>query len=92
MLELVVIVLVLLLGWLWIKYLGRDVSLQQARTKGLELVKGHLDNPVLLEDYARSKGISKEEVYILVHQGKLPSYKWHQHIFVEDDPDSLVQN
>lgn len=83
MIELIVIIVVLLVGWLWVKFLARDVSIAQARTRGLQAVKAHLKEPVLLEDYAKASKLSKEEVYVLVHRGKLPSYKWHQHIFVD---------
>lgn len=88
MIELTVIIVILLTGWLTILYLRRDVTIEKARTKGIKVVKEHLHNPVLLEDYAEAKGIPAAEVATLVSQGKISAYNWYQFTFVESDSDT----
>jgi hypothetical protein len=85
--ELIFIIVILLADWVLIKYLGRDVQLETARTKGFKVVREHLHNPVLLEEYAESRGIAKEAVVRMVKQGKIVSYRRHQYIFVDSDAD-----
>jgi hypothetical protein len=90
--ELIVIIVTLLAGWLVVMYLRRNVTIEKARTRGLEVMKQHLKNPVLLEDYAEAKGLSKAEVDALVRQGKITAYQWYQYTYVEADNDSNSVN
>lgn len=69
-------------------YLRKEVSLEKARTKGIEAAKVHLKNPVLLEDYVAARGVPKTEVEALVSQGKIPAFNWYQYTFVESDSDT----
>jgi hypothetical protein len=82
--ELISFIVVILIAWQIIKLLNREPTIEEARTKGVEKVKPHLKDPILVEDYAESKGISKAEVDALIGQGKIPAYSWHQYTYVEN--------
>ena len=88
MIELISFIVVILIAWQIIKLLNRESTIEEARTKGVEKVKSHLKNPVLVEDYAESKGISKAEVDSLIGQGKISAYSWHQYTYVENNTDA----
>jgi hypothetical protein len=85
--ELIVIVVIFLAGWLVIRYLRSNVTIEQARTRGIGVVKEHLKNPVLLEDYAQARNMTIAEVDALISQGKIPAYRWYQYTFVESGSD-----
>ena len=85
MIELISFIIVIIIAWQIIKSLHREPTIEEARTKGVEKVISHLKNPILVEDYAESKGISKAEVDSLIGQGKIPAYSWHQYTYVEND-------
>lgn len=87
MIELIFFIVVILIAWLLLKFLNREPSIEEARSIGVDKVKPHLKTPVLVEDYAESKGISKAEVDSLIGQGKIPAYSWHQYTYVENDSD-----
>lgn len=71
-----------------IRQLNKESTIEEARTKGLEEVKLHLKNPILVEDYVQAKGISKAEIDSLIRQGKITAYSWCQYTFIENDTDA----
>ena len=87
MIEIISFIVVMLIAWLLIKRLNRKITIEEARSRGIEEVKHHLKNPVLVEDYVASRQISKAEVDSLIRQGKIPAYSWHQYTYVENDTD-----
>ena len=52
--------------------------------ENLMLVSEYLSNPVRAGEYAVSKGISEEDVYRLVREGKLEAYSFKKQLYVSD--------
>ncbi len=88
MIRLLILFIVLLVVWLLFKIAsGRrviDVTLEAARSVGLQEAERHIQSPILLEDYAQARGISKEELESMVSQGDIPSFRWHQYTYIEN--------
>jgi hypothetical protein len=79
----------MLLAWLILRRLNKESTIDEARTKGINEVKPYLNSPILIEDYAESRGISKTEIESLIRQGKILAHSWRQYTFVENDEDIL---
>ena len=88
MIKLILLIFVVLIAWQLIRLLNKEPGIEEARTKGLEEVKHHLKNPILVEDYVESKGVSKAEIDSLIRQGKISAYSWRQYTFIENDTDA----
>lgn len=88
MIKLILFIIVILIAWLLIRLVNKESTIEEARTKGIEEVKPHLKNPILVEDYMESKGISKAEIDSLIRQGKISAYSWRQYTFIENDTDA----
>jgi len=81
-------ILVILIALLLIRFLNKESTIEEARTKGLEEVKPYLNNPILVEDYVETKGVTQAEIDSLIRQGKISAYNWHQFTFIENDTDA----
>jgi len=84
MIRLVIIFIVMLVAWQLFRTLSRKTTLEEARTIGLQKAGSHINNPILLEDYAEAKRIPKEELDSLIEQGKIPAYRWRQYTYIEN--------
>lgn len=89
MIEVISFFVVIIIAWSIIRLINREMTIDEARTKGVERVKLHLKNPVLVEDYAESRGISKAEVESLIDHGKITAYSWQKYTYVENDTDII---
>ncbi len=84
MIRLLIILVVLLVAWQLFRMSSREATLEEARTIGLKKARSHIQSPILLEDYAESRGIAKEGLYSFVEKGEIPSYRWRQFTYIED--------
>lgn len=88
MIQLLMLLIVLIILWMLVKALlkmtGKKATLEEARTIGLQEASLHINNPILLEDYAHAKGIPMDVLVSLIEEGKMPFYHWHQFTFVEN--------
>ena len=88
MIKLISFIIIILIAWQIIRLLNKESTIEEARTKGIEEVKPYLKNPILVEDYVESKGISKAEIDSLISQGKISAYSLRQYTFIEYDTDA----
>lgn len=86
MIEVIAFIFVFIIAVLLIKFINRTVTIEEARTNGIEKARAYIKAPVLLEDYAEVMGVSKDEVAALIEQGEMQAYKWNQYTFVENNP------
>jgi len=84
MIRLLIICAVLLALWQLYRMLGREATLEEARTIGLQQASSHIQSPILLEDYAAARGIPKEKLVAWIEKGEIPSYRWRQYTYIED--------
>ena len=85
--EVILFVTVILAALILIGVLNKGTTIEEARTKGINKVKHHLHNPVLVEDYIESHDISRARMDALISQGKIPAYSWRDFTFIESDTD-----
>jgi len=91
MIQLLIIVVAILVVWLISNMLSRKPTIEEARTVGLQQANEHIQNPILLEDYAQARGIPSEDLYAWIEQGKIPAYHWRQYIYVENREPIFVK-
>lgn len=84
MIRLLLIFVVLLIVWQLFRMSSREATLEEARTIGLEEAMSHIQSPILLEDYAESRGIPKERLDLMIEQEEIPSYRWRQYTYIEN--------
>ena len=88
MVRIIIFLVVLLIVWQVFRAAGKGgaikATLDEARTVGLQEASAYIQSPILLNDYAEARGISKEKLESMVKQEVIPSYKWHQYIFIEN--------
>lgn len=84
MIRLLIILVVLLIAWQLFRMSSREATLEQARTIGIKKASLHIQSPILLEDYAESRGIAMEGLYSLVEKGEIPSYRWRKYTYIEN--------
>jgi len=88
MIQLIMLLIVLLLVWMLVRALlkmtGAKATLEEARTIGLQEASLHINNPILLDDYALAKGLPMDVLGVLIEEGKIPYYLWKQYTFVEN--------
>ena len=84
MIRLLIIFVILLVAWQLFRMSRREATLEDARTIGLQKARSHIHSPILLEDYAEARGISKEELGSLIEQGEIPAFRWRQYTYIEN--------
>jgi len=91
MIRLLIIFAVLLIVWQLLRMLSRQaimlskqMTLDEAKTIGLAEAAGHIQNPILLEDYVLERGVSLRDINSLIERGDMPAYQWRQYTFVEN--------
>ena len=88
MIRLLIIFVVALVVWQLFRMASRPSvikgTLEEARTIGIEEAQGHIQSPILLEDYSEARGIPKEDLEAMVEQDELPYYQWRQYTFIEN--------
>ena len=87
MVEIVLFITVILIALMLIRILNKGTTIEEARKKGINKVKHHLQNPVLVEDYIESHDISRARIDALISQGEIPAYSWRDFTFIENDID-----
>lgn len=81
---LVALLALMLLFRMAIKGKAKEATLEEARTIGLQEAEGHIQSPILLEDYAEARGISQEGLESMVERREIPSFRWHQYTYIEN--------
>lgn len=88
MIKVLIFIIGLLIIWQLIRMAratGTNVaSLEDARTVGLQEAAAHIQSPVLLEDYAKARGIPKEKLESMIEQEAIPFYQWCQYTYIEN--------
>ena len=84
MIRLLILFVVILVVWILFRMLIRKPTLEEARTIGLQEASHHINNPILLTDYIKARGIPKEAMDSLIEEGEIPSYYWRQYIYIEN--------
>ena len=84
MIRLLFIFVALLIAWQLFRMLGREATIEEARTIGLQEAMSHIQSPILLEDYAEARGIPQEQLESMIEQGEIPSYRWRQYTYIEN--------
>lgn len=62
----------------------KEATLAEARTIGLQEAEGHIQSPILLEDYAEARGIPQERLESMIERRDIPSFRWHQYTYIEN--------
>ena len=88
LIKIISFIAIILMALLLIRFINKESTIEEARTKGLKEAKLYLNSPVLVEDYVESNGITQAEIDSLIRHGKISAYSWHQFTFVENDADA----